>query len=95
MEEENTINSFKRYISSIEQKIESYENEDEDYYKYEIEELELNLILLRKVLTILNSYNELRNNNKEAINYMYDLLNTDIINIGTSDINNLLSILEK
>ena len=55
MEEQNIIDSFKRYINSIEQKIESYENEDEDYYKYEIEELELNLILLRKVLSILET----------------------------------------
>ena len=44
---------------------------------------------------ILNLYYKEKEKNKEAINYMYDLLNTDIINIGTADINNLLSILEE
>lgn len=39
--------------------------------------------------------NSLKEKNKEAIDYMYDLLNTDIPNVGTADINNLLSILEE
>lgn len=33
--------------------------------------------------------------NNEAREYMYDLLNADIPNVGTTDINNLLSILEE
>lgn len=58
MSNEDTINSFKRYINSIEQKVESYYKEDEEYYKYEIEDLELSLILLRKVLRLLENNEE-------------------------------------
>ena len=38
---------------------------------------------------------ELKEKNKEAREYMYDLLNADTPNVGTNDINNLLSILEE
>lgn len=44
---------------------------------------------------IINKIKQEKEKNKEAREYIYDLLNADIPNIGTTDINNLLSILEE
>jgi len=50
MELEKAIESFKRYINSQEQKLDDYYRMDEEFYKDEIEQLELSLKLLRTVL---------------------------------------------
>lgn len=51
MELEKTMESFKRYINSQEQKLDDYYRMDEEFYKDEIEQLELSLKLLRAALT--------------------------------------------
>lgn len=53
-EEEKNIEMFKRYINSLEQKLEDYYRIDEEFYKDNIEDLELNIKLARYVLNLIN-----------------------------------------
>lgn len=55
-DEEKLIDSYKRYMNHIEQQIDDYyelDDSDDSFYKEEIEQGELSLILLRKILKLI------------------------------------------
>lgn len=57
-DEENKINSFKRYIQSQENKLDEYyilDDSEDSFYKDEIEQLELSILLLKKVLELIEN----------------------------------------
>ena len=64
-EEKKAIESFKRYINSQEQKLDDYYRMDEEFYKDEIEQLELSLKLLRTVLNLIENQQKELNSLKE------------------------------
>lgn len=85
-EEKKAIIKLNHYINiTAYWKQEEYTNSEIDNYIKTI----LNLIEKQQ-----KEIEQEKEKNKEVKNYMYDLLNTDIPNVGTDDINNLLSILE-
>lgn len=53
-EEEKNIKMFKRYINSLEQRLEDYYRIDEEFYKDNIEDLELNIKLARYILSLIS-----------------------------------------
>lgn len=52
-EEKKAIESFKRYIIFQESTLDDYYKMDEEYYKDQIEQLELSIKLLKSVLNLL------------------------------------------
>ena len=66
-DKELTMESFNKYIQSIESEQNTlYDNED--YYKDDIEQNELTLLMLRKVVKIVNKQTEIIKNLKESKN---------------------------
>lgn len=66
-DKELTMESFNRYIQSIESEQNTlYDNED--YYKDDIEQNELTLLMLRKVIKIVDKQAEIIKNLKESKN---------------------------
>lgn len=57
IEKDKTIDSFKRYIQSQENTLDDYYKMDEEYYKDQIEELELSIKLLKMVLNLIEEQN--------------------------------------
>lgn len=53
--EEKKINSFKKYIQSQENKLDEYYKLDDSFYKDEIEQLELSILLLKSILNIIEN----------------------------------------
>lgn len=67
VDKELTMESFNRYIQSIESEQNTlYDNED--YYKDDIEQNELTLLMLRKVVKIVDKQAEIIKNLKESKN---------------------------
>lgn len=52
-DEERKIETFKKYINSQEQKMNDYYKIDEEFYKDEIDQLELSIKLLRYILNLI------------------------------------------
>ena len=52
-EKEKKINSFKKYIQSQENKLDEYYKLDDSFYKDEIEQLELSILLLKSISNII------------------------------------------
>lgn len=66
-DKELTMESFNKYIQSIESEQNTlYDNED--YHKDDIEQNELTLLMLRKVVKIVNKQTEIIKNLKESKN---------------------------
>ena len=87
-EEKKAIERFKSKIKRADVDVLKF---SDVYTTLDIHNLRLLLNLIEKLEKELEQEKEKR---KEALNYMYDLLNEDYPNVGTSDINNLIGILE-
>lgn len=91
-EEKKTIESFKRYIIFQESTLDDYYKMDEEYYKDQIEQLELSIKLLKTVLNLLEKKDIDIIETKEANRQLsIELQKKDkIINLMEDEINKLL-----
>ena len=92
METEKAIESFKRYINSQEQKLDDYYRMDEEFYKDEIDQLELSLKLLRTILKELEKKENYTNYLEEKLMYALGPKNKEFAKNTKTDFKGIIKI---